>query len=228
MTFSTNIRRTYDAVALFALVNLFGLFGIGAYLIFGGGLDTEKVQRLVAVWRGEGDGDESEDSSDTAQQAESTEAPDAGSTADVVAEAQTNLEIVRREADRLKAELDQRLALNNTILLRVTSEREGFRRERESYAKQQAQTKRDRTAKGFRKQVEIFAKLSPKTAVDHLLSLDDASEAASVLAEMDTRTAKKIIEAAKRPEQTARMKEILRLVRSVSLEVSGDSDGFQP
>ena len=74
----------------------------------------------------------------------------------------------------------------------------------------------------FNKQVEIYGGLAPKIAVQHLLGLSDADEAARILLEMDTRRAKKIVEAAKHPEHMQQMKIILQRLREVAPDRSSE------
>ena len=61
--------------------------------------------------------------------------------------------------------------------------------------------------------------------MEHLLSLGEPDEAAKVLLELTTRKAKKIVEAAKRLDQIAKMKVILRRVREVAPERSSELEG---
>ena len=208
------LRRAYDTAAVVALLNMFAAAGVMFWLVGSGAVDGEKIRRIARVMRGE---DQSV-----------TEAPDSGqgeSGVDVeaipaeppsLAATQMGIEIVRREADRIKEELRQRLALNNTILLRVTSERESFKNEREAAGRQEQAAKAYRETEGFAKQIAIYDSLTPKTAVQHLLGLGDADEAARILLAMKTRQAKKIIEAAKRGKQRQQMMTILKRLREVS------------
>ena len=209
-------KRAYDGVALFAILNAVVLGAMAAYLVASGAVDAVKVQRIAAVLRGE---DRPE--KHPASVAEASAAADANEAAvplgeEVIADTSLELEIIRREADRLKEELRQQLALNNSILLRITTERENFRQEREAAAEQTAAERREREKEGFDKQLAILEGVKAATAVTHLLALGDVDEAARILLAMEVRKAKKIVEAAKRPDQLEQMKLILRRLRDVS------------
>lgn len=219
MTQPSMLRRAYDGVALFAVLNVLGLAALIGYLVNSGAMDGEKIRRVVAVLRGEDEenGEEDVAGAETAE-GEPTESPKVG--VDAVAESQIDGEILRLESDRIKAELAQRLALNNSILLRVTTERESVRQEREDAARKQEAVAAKRNDEGFKKQIAIFESLSPKVAVEHLLSLSEPDAAARILLELTTRKARKIVEAAKRLDQIERMKVILRRVRDVAPERS--------
>lgn len=214
-------KRAYDAVTLFALLNLLTIGGLCALLAANGAIDAEKVRRIVAVMRGDEPGQEA------APAAERPEEPAVGGEQetmdkDLATESEVGIEIMRREAERVKAELDQRLALNNNILLRVMTERERFRREVDEAAKREEASLEQRRAEGFRKQIAIYESLRPKVAVQHLLAMPEADDAAKILLEMDTRKAKKVVEMAKRGDQMEKMKTVLRRVREVAPDRSAE------
>ena len=213
-------KRVYDAVALFAMLNLLVAGGIIAYLLATGTVDAEKVHRVAAVLRGESQPEVTEPALEPSQKP--VEVVEPAQTEDAIAESQMNLEIMRQEAERIKAELDQRLALNNSIMLRVMTEREAFQRENEAAAEREMEAVQQRQNEGFEKQLEIYEGLAPKVAVEHVLGLQDPDEAARILLDMDTRKAKKIVEAAKRPDQMQQMKAILQRLREVAPDRSSE------
>lgn len=220
-------KRAYDTVALFALLNVLAVGGLVGYLVGSGVLDVEKGRRLVSVMRGEDLTQTETTPAETPADAttEPTETPTAG---EAVAESQMDIEIMRREGERIKAELDQRLALNNSILLRVMTERERFQREQEEAAKQQKASRKQRGEEGFKKQLAILEALNPKIAVQHLLAVSDPDDAARILLEIDTRKAKKIVESAKSGDEIEKMKLILRRVREVAPEQSAELASEEP
>lgn len=226
------LRRVYDAAALFALLNIVALIALIALLTTTGGLNREKLQGIVAVLRGDlpqpttplsppfarGDGGGS--AAATAQRDQTTESLDPDK--DPVAEAQMDAEVLRLESERIKTELDQRLALNNSILLRVVTERERFKQAQEQTAKQEEAARQGRKSEGFRKQVAIYEALSAKVALQNLLGLPEVDEAARILVELETRKAKKIIEAAKSADEAGKMRVILQRVREVAPDRSAE------
>jgi len=208
-------RRAYDAVALFALLNMAALIGIVGYLVGTGAVDGEKVRKAALVLRGEpfpipqaqtGEG----------KATPASAASKLASGKESTVESEEELEIAHRESERIKAELEQRLALNNSILLKVRTEREAFQKERETATKQEQASANVQREEGFRKQVAIMEALSPKVAIQHLLGLSDPDEAAKILMAMETGKAKKIVESAKRGDETTQMKRILQRVREAA------------
>lgn len=226
MTNPSMLRRTYDGIVLFALLNMLGLGALVAVLVSSGAVDAEKVRTIVSILRGEDAAAALEQPDDAAVEEDEPAEPAVG--ADAMAEAQRSAEIARLEGDRIKAELDQRLALNNSIMLRVTTEQERFRKEREEAQQRKALSRERRRDTGFQKQLDIIEALKPKVAVEHLLALPEPDEASRILLQMETRKAKKIVEAAKTPAQMLRMKVILQRVREVAPDLSDELDPVAP
>ncbi|MEK6797733.1 MAG: hypothetical protein AABZ12_02075 [Planctomycetota bacterium] len=208
------IRKTWDLAALFVVLNVISLLGVAAYLVGTGALTAETGRRVLAALRGES----------AAKLMQAAPPPvvlpkglfartDQVDNAD--AEAQMDIEILQREAERVKVELDQRLVLSNSILLKVKTEREEFKAEREAAVRRDEQTRNLVRDEGFEKQIAIFEALSPKVAVQHLISMNNPEEAAKVLTALDADRARKIVEAAKRGSEMSQMQAILQRIREV-------------
>jgi len=214
------LRRTYDYVALFALLHVIAAIGMGAYLIGSGAVTPEKVQRIAVVLRGDessADDDESKPQKPKAMLASAEVDQNRNGDGTLM-----DGELLRLEAQRIKAELDQRLTMNHNIMLRVTTQRDEFKRAQQAATQTAQRSEQERQEEGFQKQLAIFEALSPKVAVEHLLNLESTDEAARVLLEMDTRKAKKIVESAKGGAELKRMQAILQRVRDVAPDRSGD------
>ncbi|MFQ5589952.1 MAG: hypothetical protein ACE5HE_02205 [Phycisphaerae bacterium] len=207
------VKRAYDTIALFALLNVAGATAIMCWLVGSGAVNKDKMRRIAEIIGGE------EQPADAPVVVEpgppEGDQQDAPSGGPEEATSQMDVGIMRREAERIKEELRQRLALNNSILLRVTAEREAFENERRIAERQEEQAREYRATEGFAKQVAIYDSLKPSTAVQHLLGLGDPDEAARILLALKTRQAKKIIEAAKRGDQK-KMMTIVQRLREVS------------
>lgn len=220
------LKRTYDYVAMFALLHVVAAVGVGAYLIGSGAVTPEKLRRVVAVLR--------DDDPATREPEDQPREPKA-----VLASAEVGGEIgfaptsddgelLRLEAQRIKAELDQRLTMNHNIMLRVTTQRDAFMREKQSAQEAARQVAKQRREEGFLKQLAIFEALSPKIAVEHLLNLPSSDEAARFLLEMDTRKARKIVESAKSGAELQRMQTILQRIRDVAPDRSVELEDDRP
>lgn len=207
------IRRMYGAVALLAVINMGALLGLCGYGVTNGALDAKKLAEIGRVLRGE--------SPTPVKPADApaevaTDTPVAAVNSAGGVENDEQVEMAHREAERIRTELEQRLALSNSILLKVREEREAFRKEREEEATRARRVADSQKEEGFLRQVAIMESLSPKVAVEHLLSLGDVGEAARVLGAMGTSRAKKIVESAKKGAQSEQMKAILRQLRETA------------
>ena len=208
-------RRAYGYTALLALLHVIAATAVVSYLVGTGGLTMEKARELVRVMRGDAVAIQSQPVAPHGDQPPTadTSAADAPLS---FAQQQTALEMMRLESERIKTELDQRLALNNSIMLRVTAEREAFQRDQKTAVDAQSQSAALREREGFQKQLAIFENLAPKVAIEHLLQMENDDDAARILMEMDTRKAKKIVEAAKRGKQMDTMRAILQRIRELA------------
>lgn len=219
------LQKVYQGVSLVAVLNVLAVGGLIAALVMSGALDREKMWHLLQVMRDELPAMDP-------QAAQAATIPEDVATDDEFnrprVRTQEDLEVLRMEAERIQTELEQRVALSNSIMLRVTAEREAFKRERALARERDAEKFAERDTAGFKKQIAIFEAMSPKIAVEHLLSLQDPDEAAQLLLQLETRRAKQIVEMAKDGPELERMKIILRRVREASPERSDELEGDAP
>jgi hypothetical protein len=212
------IRQAYDAAALIALLNVSLVLAGFGYIAFTGSVTGDQIRQAVEVLRGQNavvavsTGQPATDSHVKANVRETSNS----SLASIDYSSATDLEVARLEAERIKVELDQRVALSNAVLLKVRNEREEFQKEREAASKQD-QAKLDKKGDdGIQREVAIYDALSPKIAMQHLLGISDVDEAAMILVALQPAKAKKIVEAAKKGQELTQMKAILQRVRDVA------------
>lgn len=218
------LRKLFTAVALFSVLNMVGLLGVGVYGFATGAVDSKKLRDIGRVLRGE---------PAFAAKAPTAAPVDQPKTAETVKpesgpETDEQLEMAHREAERIRTELEQRLALSNSILLKVREEREAFRKEREEAAARDAVVADVQKQDGFQRQVTLLESLSPKVAIEHLLAMSDIDDAARALSAMSNAKAKKIVESAKRGAESEQMKSILRRMREVAPTAMADRRGEEP
>ena len=200
----------YDAVALVAVVNVFVLAGVVGFFAANGTLNAKKVREVAQILRGG-----APETPAPSSQTETAKAP-AASKPVHAAVSEEEMDLMQREAERLKTEVDQRVALANSIMLKVRTEREAFRKEKDAAARQQEADRSRQHDGGFQKQLQILTSLGPKTALGHILALNDPDKAAQMLAAMDTDSAKKIVESAKRGDDLTKMKVIVQRMQDVA------------
>lgn len=204
------LRRVYDAVALFALLNVLALAGGTAFFSLSGQLDKENVQAAIRALRGDSCAPTFPAMEDVQADAKEDEKKSQRKLFDEV-----EIDLMQQEAERLKTEVDQRVALANTIMLKVNAEQQTLRREKVELAKKGESERGRQQEAGFQKQLDILTSLNPKMALEHILGMNDVDRAARILATMDSGRAKKIVESARRGEDLARMKQILERMESL-------------
>ncbi|MEK6675109.1 MAG: hypothetical protein AABZ47_05565 [Planctomycetota bacterium] len=221
------VKRVYDGLALVAVLNVLTLGGIIGYAIYGGWIDKGKVTQIGAVIRGEKpDASNSEDAaSSTSTKKESIKGKKAMVPSD---DPLADLQVLHLEEERAKVELEQQLALVQSMMLKVTSEREALRQERKVVQKPKEEVVKSQHQEGMKRQLEIYEGLAPKVALDHLLAMEDPDEAARVLAGLDPRKAKKILESAKTPQQMRQMQAVLARVAAVAPDRTVALNDSQP
>jgi hypothetical protein len=223
------LRRGYDALALVAVLHLLAVAGAGAYAIGTGLIDRPSAVRAWNVLRGR------ESPQSQVPPASSVSAPPTAATASPEIQTTEDLLVLRRQADRIKTELDQQLALVQSIMLKVANEREALDRENVEAAVRTQRghdldpdTLKQQRQEGFAKQVEIIEGLEPKVALEHLVNLEDVDEAAKLLAAMDARKVQKIVGAAKTPDRVKRIQTIVRRIQDVIPMRTAASDVQEP
>ncbi len=202
----------FKIVSILAILHLLGLAGLMGLLWSKGTLSTDRVQLIAGVLRGEYDPPSEDESGPAVSQDAETESPQAALTQE-----QLEVEMTRRQLERQKTELEQRLELVLREMARVQREREYFEERRQREAEVVRKKGEQNYRRGFEKQLDLFGKMKPQVAVEYLLSRD-VEEATELLRALDTRKGKKIIEAARTPNQRKKMDEILKLLPELNVE----------
>lgn len=205
------LKKAYQIVALFALAHLLALGGVIGYLAGTGKLTGERLQQMADVLRG-GPQEAAAEPVDT----DDPDAPVTESTSPAGTKKSTE-ETGRYMADRRRAELDQQRDTIRDYRLQVTREREAFRREVAEWEAQWKRRQDQEQSEGFKKDLEIFSALKAKDAIHYLLQ-NPIEDVARMLQQMDSRKAKKIIEAAKTPAARKKMSEVLQAMRELAPE----------
>jgi len=209
------LKRVYEMAALLALLNVLVLGGVVAAAVATKSVTGEKLERMMDILREQEPAPEEEE--DTSAEAEKpTQAASVIAADDASAQSQVSEEVMRREAARVKEELDQQLALVQRAVMVHSMKSEEFEHRQAEAAKQEQDISNERDEAGFTKMVEIYNGLSPKVAVEMLLSMPEPDDAARILLAMDGRKAKKLVEAAKKINRMDTMQDVLQRVREVA------------
>jgi len=199
------LKKAYRIVALVALLHFVAAAGVVGYLVATGKLTAEQAERIAEVLRGELAQPQG------AQADTIEEAPPPANSAESLQRGQLREEMGRYRADRRRTELEQQAAAARAALLQVTREREALERQVASFESRQQTRKKQEESVGFKKDLSLLSSLKPKDSLYFLLQ-KSPEDAAKVLLLMETRKAKRIIEAARSPAQKQRMGQIMQLL----------------
>jgi len=214
------LRKLYHLIALLSLLNVLVLLGAGAFFYSKGYLSADRLTRAGAALRGEQPAAAVEPAAPPADHPVAAAAPDAAleMPGDLSMRSQHEQEIALREMQRFRDEMDQRMALNNRIMLQISTRREALEREVQKFEQQQKKEAEVVDDVGFRKELEVFETLKPAVALERLLSKPDVTDAARIMLEMDSRKVAKMIEAAKTAPEKQKLQVVMERIREVSPE----------
>ncbi len=224
------LAKLYRFIALIALIH-FGAIMIGVgWLANSGKLNKESLLSIADVL---GFGSEAETETSTPSDGTESEASKASANSKTPGMPATNSvqeELARRSLQRAVAQAEHRRVLAKRAMLDVRRRREELERLAEQQStKVETQTKQ-KAREGFKKDLEILSSLKPKIALDSLLarSVDDAAQMMLLL---ETRQAKKIMEAASKDDakwsQMIAIENKLRETTTISADEEPDATAAQ-
>lgn len=203
------IKKIYHAVALFALLNVVVIGGGAGYLYSTGDLTAERIDQVAAVLRGEWPQPQEAEAEVVEERADPTRS------AESLDQEQVEEELMRLQADRRRAELQQQAATVAAARLEVTRQREALERRDAEIRAQAKRREKEEGSQGFKKELDLLSSVKPKVAVGYLLE-KPREDAATLLLQMETRKGKRLVEAAKTASQRRAMAEILEMLREMS------------
>ncbi len=209
----STLKAVYSAVSLIAVLNCLALLGVGAYVMGTGRLHPERIERLQAAWADPAPASQPAVVDDDGMQA----ATQPGRSAEIIARDALESEMLWRERERIRSELDQKLQTIRAASIRVSQRQEAFEESQRREAERQRKLAELKQPDGYAKQLEILKTLAPKKAVEFLANQPPA-DSARMLLELPSTRAKEIYEAARSKTEKARMNEVFALMRSINGE----------
>jgi flagellar motility protein MotE (MotC chaperone) len=189
------LKRFYQLLALIALVNLFAVVGLAAYLFGSGRLNAERVDQIAGVLRGEYPATDA--AAPTSQPAEADGARERSEVE--IAQRAAKQEYYELISSRHRQEIDDRRALNEQLRFDTLKTLERIEADQSAFEEQRGTTLAEDEREGLQKELELFSKMDPSLAKDLLRRRKDA-DAVRILAGMDTNRARKIIDACGKKE----------------------------
>lgn len=220
----TLLKRTYAILSMVAIVHLLALAGGVGFLVATGELDSVRAAEVIDIFR-RGDEELQSDVEESTEEAASVGA--IGQSVESIERQHHEGELVWRAFQRHQAELDQRLEAIQLQFLEQERNREEFERYRKSIVEQQNARQEIDQSRGFKKELELFAQMKSANALEFLLA-KQPEDAAHLLLELPSRSARKIIESAKTAEKRSKINTILQLMGEVAPEELRDAESRRP
>jgi hypothetical protein len=221
------LGKFYQFIALIALIH-FGavLVGVG-WLAKSGKLNKESILAIANVLGLAEDpkpeqttdaGDPKSTMTDASKKSKSPTAPVTNSVQE---------ELARRSLQRAVTQAEHRRVLAQRAMMDVRRRREELERLAEQQSTKVENQTKEKAKEGFKKDLEILSSLKPKVALDSLLARP-IEDAAQMLLLMETRQAKKIMEAARKDDakwaQIIAIENILREATTLTGEEEAESE----
>ncbi len=193
------LGTVYSGLALFALIHLLILLGIGGYAYQTGKIDRAKIERISAIIRGdqpetpEAVADEADASPEVDRQAESSE--------DLLKEAMKQDEMAGLERERARADIRNLNMLLDRRMAKLQRDREAHD-QRVARQNEQANKRRENEENAARQAtIKTIGGMAPKMARDFLMNYPEA-DTVKILLTLPDRKRKGVLEACKTLEQT--------------------------
>lgn len=203
------VKTLYQVVSILAIANLLSIAGLVVFLVATDRLDSERVDQIAAVLRGEPPVQAAPTTQPTTQPAEAETAETR------LAKAREETDLAFRMLERKRREAEDRHRLAEALMMDVVRRQEALSEDRSAFQEQQRKIEEQRLQEGFVKELELLTSVKPKARKDMLATKSDA-DAVRLMMEMDERAGKQVIEACKTPEEKAWISRILHLIQTQS------------
>jgi len=215
------LKRFYHLLALLAMINLFAVAGLVAYLFGSGRLNAERVDQIALVLRGEFPA--SQPAVASTRPADAEDKPQrAGLEIADRRDEQELLKLVRSRRERERQDrdvLDQRIQLETRQLLEKLE-----KKEKELQQQKQVLSTEGEQA-GFEKELSALSKIEPKLALQLMKSQMKEADAVRLIMKMDENRVKAIINACKTEDDKAWIGRILTQIGKYGNSTAAGVDG---
>ncbi|MCD4761245.1 hypothetical protein K8R42_05095 [bacterium] len=195
------MKRLFTIVALLAITHLAALAALGGYAWQQGWLEPDRVDRAMAVLRGEDVAGEVEEPV-VVEEVRSTSAIDR------IRQNQEVEDIYRTEFDRRNREIQDGWKLLEAQQLTLLREKEDLEAQRRRWIDVQDERARRAGDDGFQKELDILSGLKAKAAKE-LLKLKDEADVVRIVMAMEGRKVQKIVDQCKTSEERLWIERIL-------------------
>lgn len=212
------LAKLFNAVAVLALAVVLAGGGFVGYLFGTGRLNPQRVERIVAVVRGELDelpeaGESAQ--TDAASGAEADVGPVTGRSSDEASARREREHFESLAIERGRADLLAQRRLLDQVMQQVVHEQEQLAEAKATLAKQQEQRTNALLDEGFRKELQYVSGLKPAQAKEHILRVwqRQKADAVRLFMRIEERQGKRILEQFRTPEELKTMTDLLEQIR---------------
>ena len=209
------LAKIYNTLAILAIATVLALGGFIGLLYGTGRLTPERIETVVAVLRGELDDREAERFSEQPVQEEDAGPPAAGHAPAQTQPARSADRLWQASLERAARDVAARQELLDHALQHLLVQQEKLAQEQAAWGQQKRRDVEAIRDEGFKDEVRIVAKLSPKLAKEHVVRAwrKHKTDAVRLLRALDVGKSQRILEQFKTPEEIEIMHQLLEQLR---------------
>lgn len=215
------MKRFYHMLALLAMINLFAIGGLVAYMFASGRLSAERVEQIAVVLRGEFP---TSQPSVAASQPAASETETQGSGQEIARRQEEN-ELLALVKSRRTRELRDRDVLDQRIQLETRQLLEKLEKKEKELQQQKQVLSDEGEQAGFDKQITLLSKADPKLALQIMKTQLKEPDAVQLMMRMDENRVKGIINACKTVDDKAWIGRILNQIGKYGNTTAPGVDG---
>lgn len=218
----STMRRLYHTLSLVALVVLFALAGFGGFLFATGRLNSERMDQIARVLRGEWPAAAA--GATTQPTTQSQPSTPVQASREEIARMQAQKEFFELANERSRREVEQRRSLNQQIQLDVTRQLEEIEAKRREILEEKKRMAQQAGTGGLSQELEVFSAMEPRKAKELLMQRKEP-DVVGLIRRMDTNRVKKLVEACKTTEEMAWIGRILTQIHDMDPQTAPGVDG---
>ena len=197
----------YAALAMFALIHLAMLVGIGLYAYLSGRIDEDKIERIASVLRGD-EAEEALESDPSADDAQTVLTGSAETSAKLIEETMAGEEMDQLRRQRGFAELRNLSIMLDRRRLKLQKDQEAHEQQVARYKDQVKKREEQQLSSTRQKTIDTIGSLDSKKARDFLMKTGRV-DAVNVLMALPDRKRQRILGACRSAKETAWRDQIL-------------------
>jgi hypothetical protein len=215
------LKRFYHLLALLAMINLFAVVGLVAYLFGSGRLNAERADQIAMVLRGEFPA--SQPAVASTRPADAEDKPQRAG--QEIADRRDEKELLDLVRGRRERELRDRDILDQRIQLETRQLLEKLEKKEKELQQQKQVLSTEGEQAGFERQLSVLSKVEPKLALQLMKSQMKEPDAVQLMMKMDENRVKAIVNACKTEDDKVWIGRILNQIGKYGNTAAAGVDG---